>query len=390
MSVNTMSYEQVAALLNNITNQVTGRTNTAAIAPADFISVATTALSSGYDPVLSAITQMVSNTIFSIRPYTRKLADLQVDSRQFGAITRKLKITDQDWEDTPRFDLVDGESVDPWKVNKANVLQLNFYGANVFDLDGYSVYKEQLDNAFTGPDELGRFLSMLTQNSSDMIEQKIESVTRMLLVNFIGGKIAADNGVIHLLTEYNAETGLELTAATVYSPENFPDFVYWLYARLETLAGLMAERSELFQINITGKIINQHTQGRDLKVKMYAPLMNAINARVRAKTFDNSYLQMAETEAINYWQSIRTPNAINVKPSYLDASGSIVTEETGVSINNVVGTMFDRDALGVTTINRWSMSTPMNPKGGYANIFHHFTERWWTDYTEKGVILCMD
>lgn len=389
MSVNTMGYEQAAVLLNNIVKQATGNSALATVAPSDFISVANTALQAGYDKVLGAITQLVGRTLVSVRDYRGKFMDMEMSDMEWGSIIRKLKIADVDWQDSAEFELVDGESIDQWVVKKANVLQLNFYGQNTFELQSPSIFMDQLDAAFSGPGELNRFFQGIGTTMSNQRRQKDEAVRRMLIANFIGGKISADNGVVHLLTEYNADTGLRLTATSVYAPDNFPDFVYWLYARLETLAGLMSERSELFQINVTGKPIKQFTDARNLRVKMYAPLMNAINARVRAKTFDNSYLEMASTEAVNYWQSIKTPNAINVTPSYLTDAGTITTGEN-VSVTDVVGIMYDRDAMGIVTQNERVMQTPFNARGHYSNIFWTYVQKWYSDYTEKAIILKMD
>lgn len=389
MSVNQMGYEQAAVLLNSIVKQATGNTNIQTNTPADFVSVATTALNAGYDKVLNAITQIIGRTLFSVRPYNRKLADLQMSDMEWGSIIRKLKIADVDWQDAAQFELVDGQAIDHWIVKKANVLQLNFYGQNTYELQSPSILMDQLDAAFKGPEELTRFFSMIATNLENQKEQKVESVARMLIGNFIGGKLAAANGVIHLLTEYNAETGESLTATSVYSPDNFPNFIYWLYARLETLAGLMSERSQIFQINVTGKPINQHTERDNLKVKMYAPFMNAINARVRANTFDNTYLRMADTEAMNYWQSIQTPAAIDVTPSYLNASGTIVTGERQQA-SDIIGVMYDVDAMGIVTQNERAMSTPFNARGHYSNIFYSYVQKWYTDFTEKGIILKLD
>lgn len=390
MSVNQMGYEQASTLLNSIVQQATGRSDIATTTPADFVSVGTTALAAGYDKVLNAITQIIGRTIMSVRPYNRKLSDLQMNEMEWGSIIRKLKIADVDWQDAAQFELTDGESIDHWIVKKANVLQLNFYGQNVYELQSPSILMDQLDAAFRGPEELNRFFSMIATNIENQKEQKIESVARMLLCNFIGGKIAADNGVIHLLTEYNTETGEQLDGTSVFAPDNFPNFIYWLYARLETLAGLMSERSQIYQINVQGKPINQHTERRNLKVKMYAPLMNAINARVRANTFDNTYLKMADTEAMNYWQSINDPRSINVEPSYLNTSGNIVTAEEAIDTSDVIGVMYDVDALGIVTQNERAMATPFNARGHYSNLFYSYTQKWYTDFTEKGIILMLD
>ena len=388
MSVNTMSFEDASAILNNIRQQVTGQASIAPVNTAEFVSVGTTLLQSGYDPVLNAITQMVTKTIFSIRPYSRKFGGIKVDSEMWGSIVRKLAVADKAWEANAEFDLVDGQSIDHYKVSKPDVLELKFYGAEDF-AKHYTIFKDQLNNAFNGPAEFSRFMSMVVQNVSDMIEQNFESIARMIIANYVGGKKVANNGVIHLLTEYNAETGLSLTTTTVFAPANFGDFMKWVYARIATLTSLMTERSTEFQINVTGKPITRHTPFEYQKVYLYAKLLNDMNARVLADTFHYDFIEYADVEAVNYWQSIESPMAIDVTPNYLDADGTIKTGAEQ-NITNLVGVIFDREALGYTVMNEWSATTPLNASGGYWNTFYHFLMKWWVDYSEKGIILLLD
>ena len=138
MSVNTMEFKDAAAILNNIRKQVTGET---AIAPAnvgEFCSVATTLLQAGYDPLLSAITQMVSKSIFSIRPYNRKFAGIKMDSEQWGAIVRKLAVVDKDFDNDVRYELVDGQSVDMWPDDFPRSAGQRYVGAKrVWSFHGY-------------------------------------------------------------------------------------------------------------------------------------------------------------------------------------------------------------------------------------------------------------
>ena len=387
-NVNQMQFNQLSTVLNEITKQVTGRESIAPVNTAEFISVAQKTLQAGYDPVLGAINQMITKTIFSNRPYERRFGGLMVDNQRFGAITRKLAIADKPFEDDARFDLVDGQAVDHYKTNLPNVLQLNFYGSNVYE-KSTTVFRDQLDNAFTGPDQFGEFISMQMQNISDMIEQAHETTARTTIANFIGGKIAADNGVIHLLTEYNEKTGLSLDAQSVYQPENFKPFMEWVYSRIEELSMMMAERTSLYQIEVTDKPIIRHTPRSYQKVYLFAPAKAAIDARVLTNEYHDNYLKFADNEGITFWQNALTPDTINVTPTYLTADGSLVT---GSEINqaNIFGVMFDRDAMGYTVMNQWSASTPMNAKGGYINTFWHFTERYWNDFTEKGIVLLLD
>lgn len=389
MATNDLTFNQAATVLNSIVKQATGQTAQLPTNTAEFVSVAQTALKMGYDPVLNAISQVLSRTIFSIRPYNRKFAGLQVDNQKFGNITRKLNIADKDWDNDARFELVDGQSVDMFKVNKPNILQTNFYGANVYERS-YTIFRDQLDNAFTGPEEFMRFMTMVTSNCSDMIEQAHENMARATLANFIGGKVSAANSVYHLLTEYNTLTGLNLTATSVFEPANYKAFMQWVYARVAAISALMTERSIKFQINVTGKEISRHTPYARQKVFLYSPTAYQIESQVLADTYHDNYLRYAYNERVNFWQAIDTPDTLNVIPTYLAADGTLTTPEQAVTVSKLFGCIIDEEAAGYTVVNTWSAPTPFNAKGGYSNVFFHFTDRFWNDFTEKGVILLLD
>lgn len=391
MAVNDLTFNQLSTVLNSIVKQATGQQTQQVTNTAEFVSVAQTALKTGYDPVLQAISQVLSRTIFSIRPYTRKFGGLMVSNQQFGNIVRKLNIADKDWENDSRFELTDGSGVDMYKVNKPAILQTNFYGANVFE-KSLTIFKDQLDCAFSSPDEFGRFVSMTMTNASDMIEQAHENLARATLANFIGGKISGDTAsVIHLLTEYNTITGLgtPLTAETVYQPANFKPFMQWVYSRVASLSSLMTERTQKFHINVTGKEISRHTPVNKQKVYLYAPARYQTETMVLADVYHDNFLRMADNETVNFWQSIDKPDEINVQPVYLQTDGTL---KTGEALNkaNIFGVMFDEEAAGYTVVNQWSAPTPFNVKGGYSNIFWHFTDRYWNDFTENGVVLLLD
>ena len=393
MSVNTMDFYQVSTVLNDIVEQSTGQKSIAPTTPNEWVAVASRVTANGFDPILNSITQVLGRTIFSNRPYARRFAGLQVDEQIWGAITRKIVIADKPFENDPRYELVDGQAIDHYTVNKPNVLQVNFYGASIYEKN-VTIFKDQLENAFRSPDEFSRFLSALMQNVSDMVEKAHEEMARACIANFIGGKVSANNGVIHLLTEYNTLTGLTgssaLTSETVYRPENFKPFMQWVYSRIEDLSSRMTERSELYQVNLTGFPVMRHTPREDQRVYLFAPAKAQIDAMVLADAYHDNYLKLTDTEAVNFWQSIETPASIQVTPTYLQADGTLVTPEDPVTVNNIFGVIFDRDAMGYTVMSTWQGVTPLNVKGGYWNQFYHFTDRYWNDFTEKGVVLLLD
>lgn len=392
MAVNNLDFNQLATVLNSIVKQATGQQPLQATNTEEFVSIGTTALQAGYDKLATGISQVLQRTIFSIRPYYRKFAGLEADYRRWGAITRKLSIVDKDFENATRFELTEDQTPPSmFAVRKPLVLQENFYGANIFD-KAVSIYRDQLDQAFTGPDQFGEFLSMVMTNISDMREQAYENMSRATIANLIGGVHESDNAqqIVHLLTEYNTQTGLSLTAKTVYQPDNFPAFIKWVYARVAEISSKLTERTTIYHTNVTGKTIARHTPYDRQKVYLYAPTRYQIDARVIADTFHDTYLRFADTETVNFWQSISTPDTINVKPSYLKADGTIETAEEAVEIGDVFGIIFDEDAAGVQFFNEWAAPTPFDARNGYYNDWYHWTIRFWNSFTENAVLLLMD
>lgn len=379
-----------ATLLSSIVNQATGKTDMSITATCDFISVANTALAISPDNLLNAISQVLSKTIFSIRPYEAKFKGLMQDEVRFGNHVRKLNIGDKDWEKDVRYDLVDGESIDDQIVSNPTILQTNFYGQNVYSRH-YTIYRDQLNIALSSEEEFQRFITMIVQNCNDMIEQCHESTARMTLANFIGGKIKGDtSNVIHLVTKYNDVAGTTLTTDTVRQPSNFVPFIKWAFGYISYISGMLTERSIKYHINVTGKEISRHTPQNKQKLYLFSEYLKDMDASVLSSVYNDNYLKWADHEQVNFWQSIDTPDGINIYASYLHTDGSLTYDQTGTATSNIFGVLFDEEAVGITTCGQWSSASRFNARGGYTNFWYHFNDRYYNDFTENGVVFLLD
>lgn len=392
---NALSFDDLSTVLNSIVKQATGQTALAATDTSSFVAQAQTALLSGYDTLATSISQVLSKTIFSVRPYNRKFGGLYADSVKWGNHVRKMTAIDKDFEADQRFALTEGASVDQYKVSKPEVLQTNFYGGQTYQKH-LTIYRDQLDQAFTGPDQFGSFISMVLQNASDQIEQAHEDTARGAVANMIGAKVVGDTAnVIHLVTEYNAWVGNSeaLTLQELRTPDNYPAFIRWVYARMMTIADLMTERSVKYHLNLTtaepAVYINRHTPYDRMKMYILSSEMNNIEAEVFSQTFHTDFLRMVDYERVNFWQSIGSGDQINLTPSYIDTAG-VVKKGAATAKANVFGVLMDEEAVGYTMINEWSQNSPFNAAGGYYNQFWHFTDRYWNDMTENCVVFLLD
>lgn len=390
---NTLTVDQISTILKAVVKQATGINNVASLNTKELLTIGQKSLATGYDPVMSAISQVISRTIFSNRPYSRKFNSIKVDEQRWGNQVRKLTVVEDetDLKDNDYLNLVDDASIDQYVVKKPKTLQLNFYGQQTYEIMK-TIFDTQLDTAFNSEAEFGAFISMVFQYVYNKIEKIHEETARATVSGYIAGKIAGDAGnVIHLITEYNNETGSTLTSTTVYAPENFDPFMKWAYSKVESISQLMTEYSAKFHTNLTNGTILRHTPKADQRIYLYAPLFNQATTRVHADTFHESFLKMEGAEMVNYWQSINTPDKIFVtKPNYLNASGAIVASATDVEQANIFGVIFDKETLGYSPVLERTKSSPYNARGEYRNVFWKFNERHWIDFTENGVVFLLD
>ena len=390
MSVNTMSKEQSYQLIASLHAQATGVSVLTPTNLSDFISVAQSTLAAGYEQTLNAITQVLTRTIVAVRPYDEKFKGLELTADQWGGIIRKLNFADTPAEADPTHATVNGAAVDQYIVKKPVVLETRYVGSDIW-MGSYTIYREQLKTAFESPENLGAFITGLMTHFMNERTQWLENQKRSLISNMIAAKYDIGGGsVIHLLTEYNAATGLSLTATTVMQPANYGPFMKWVYARVSEVSRLMTERSQLFQQTITGYPIMRHTPMADQRVYMAANFLEAMDSRVLADTYHDNFLRYADVEGVSFWQSIDSPLSVSATPVYVDNTGAVKAASANVAVSNVIGIIFDRDALGYNIYRDELETSPYNAKGSYYNIFAHMDVQLQSDVTEKAAIFLLD
>ena len=271
------------------------------------------------------------------------------------------------------------------------MLQTNFYGSSVYEQQ-YTIFERQFDVAMSSAEEFVRFNNMMITERRNDRERYEEGKARLLQLNYIASILDENDSdrVVHLLTEYNTLTGQSLTSQTVMTAANFEAFIRWMYSRIRTLVGLMRSSSNKFQTVLTGHNILRHTDPENCRVALYRPFMEMIRSMVLSGLYNADMMQLPTYEAIDYWQSIDTPQGINTTPVYTNASGAVKTAAAAVSNNTVIGVIHDVDAIGYALLDSRVNVTPYNAAGDYWNEFYKARCMAIQDMTEKGIVLCLD
>lgn len=395
MSVNAMSFEQSAAILTSLAQQAIGETGLAVTDLSSYISVGQKTLRQGYDPLNIGISQMVSKTIFAHRPYSGALSSLDRDANEWGAITRKVNAIKQPFMDSGVYTLTDGQhSPDMFDVRKPKLYQTNFYGFDVWS-DCVSVTRQQLKNAVSNPADMGRLLDLVLATKADEMELARTAFRRATIANMIGAVNALNNPVQvrHLLTEYNRATGLSLTGETVKQGDNYPNFIRWAYSQIAKASDMLTEPSSKFHLNPTEGIILRHSSKDNQRLYIYSGALHEVDAQVLAVTFNADKVSNklpAITERVNFFQSMDTPDAVNVKPAYIGADGAVVAAPAAQNVTNIFALLVDRDAMGVNFYDSSVDVSPYEAAGKYYNYWYHDAHRYYNDVTENAVLFLLD
>lgn len=398
-----MTFQDISAVLAEINKAATGQDPTSEIIDtSSFVSVAEATLRTGYDNLLNAISQVFTRTIFAVRPYRAQMLGLEKDGSAWGNHVRKINYFDSDPIKDTTYSLPDdggvgteagGDSVDQWIVERPKVLQTNYYGQTNY-ARMYTMGLIQLNAAFQGPDQLADFWSGMSTHMANQIEQDRENLARMLVVNRMAGmQGSSPQAIIYLLDEYNAETGLSLTSTSVFNPANFPDFARYAFARINDVSDMLRARTIKWHQNwtISGTDYNfmRNTPYDRQHLYLSSRIQRQIGARVLADTFNSGMLKYRDMELVPYWQTPDERETVLVKPVRNSGDGNVFVVPEAVKIANIVGVLFDEDAIGYTPIDSQVLATPVNARSRYINFWYHYGWHWYNDFTENAVLFLL-
>lgn len=391
-----MSFADISAVLTEINKLATGNeVSSPIIKTSDFVSVAEATLRTGYERYTNAISQLLTRTLFAVRPYKAMAPGLQLTPEQFGNHVRKINFFDQDPVKDMAWDLTDGSSVDQWEVHKPKQLQTNYYGQANFSRV-VSKPEEQMNSAFRGPDEFAAWWSALLLHMSNQIEQDKQGLSLNLLANIMCGIPTTNpHSVVYLLDDYNAETGQSLTPENVYSPDHFADFAQYAYGRIMDITDMLGARTINYHQNweISGTQYNfvRQTPPNMQRLYLFSGSQRQIQARVLANTFNSDMLSYGEYQMLPFFQSPNEGerNTVAAVPIITGTNGTAQVAAQATQLTNVFGLITDYDAVGYSPIMQRIAPTTLNARGLYTNFWYHYNYRWYNDFTENSVLFLL-
>ena len=389
-----LTAKQIFGIVNEVTAQAMGSKTMAVVDNSGLVALGNTVLGSNdtKNNFINALTDRIGRTIVSFRAYHSHFPDFERDSIEWGNILQKLKIGMPNAEEDQSYNLADGTSVDMYKINKAKVNQLLFCTETPWQTH-ITVHLDELEKAFVDYSAMGAFISGMFGEVQNRIELAMENLSIDCVNNYmaemIKRKVDRPSRVINLVTDYN--TAMGLTSEDELKPKdalNTPAFLEYVVRRINTISSTM-EYMTSGMFNDTAfaggdtqnDIYSRHTPKSEQRMMLYIDLVNSLKTNVNSKAFNMKEVAIdLPFKTVPFWQSIKTPDGINVKP----ASGG-----TAIVQSSVMGILFDREAMGTFKKKYSSLTSPINAAGKYYNVFYHMIEMYYNDLTENAVVFLL-
>lgn len=398
---NTLTPTDVYAIVNAAAAEMYGANATLqAQDTSSFVSIGEHMLRTGYTNTLNALSTVIARTIVAVRPYRGKFEIIARVPEEWGGITRKISFYAGKFEaetmwntDINATNLVDGNSIDHYKITKTYPLEMNFCGTKVLKKRD-TTFADQLDQAFHSESEFSDFYSAKMVAIANDIALGYEAENRLQILNAIGAtyNVGATRQKVDLVAAYNAKYGTSKTTADLLGAD-FKSFCEFFVAKIKGDMELMSEYNSLFHIyparnDDAGNALTllRHTPAEMRRLIMYRPIFRDAEAAIFPSLFDPSFLRIQDYEGVEYWQNPNVPAAVNIKPNQLNVSTGQAVNGTAVALDHVVALLFDRDAIATSLKLQKTITTPVNADGDYFNTVYHWAFQFKQDQTENMVL----
>ena len=380
-----MKVKQIYELMNSVTNEVLGESAVLSEDLTNVVDIGTSIINSNaIDNYVRSLVNHIGRVIFVNRPYSGNVPSVLMDGWEYGSILEKVSATLPNATENESWELEDGASYDP-NIFYRPTVEAKFFNKRVTFEIPLSITERQVKESFSNVTQLNGFLSMLYNAVDKSMTVKIDALVMRTINNMIGETMYAEYGAnsysatshvkaVNLLYLYNQRYSKNLTASNAITD---PEFIRFAAYEMGVIADRLSKISTLF--NIGGK--DRFTPPDMLHVVMLSDFKKAADVFLQSDVFHNQFTEFPKSETVPYWQGSGTGYAFSDIANVKIKTAS----NHSVDVSGVLGIMFDRDALGVTNLDR-RVTTNYNPKGEFFNNWYKFDSGYFNDTNENFVV----
>lgn len=369
----------VYTILNSAVAESYGTAVTPVVTAGNFVDFGrTTMATADADVIFGKLIDRIGKTAVMNRVYNSKWRGVLSTELEFGAILQRLRVAPVEAQAGEQFKISDAlatTDLDPYVIQLPDVVQTLFKDFKAYQF-GVTITREQMKSAFVSESALAAFIEGIYTAIATSVEMYIERAVRLAVNTYICEKYTLSKTdttrrhAINLVTEYNAQTGATVTAATAMKNR---DFLRWATQFIGEIKTQMSEMSTVFS---TGGIPIFEDNPMFIA---HTSFIRGVNTYVVADTYNVDKLSALTPDIeVSGWQAVGSPV---INQTYTGSDGTTKTVDNLI----VVGVMYSPRGLGATVYDH-SADSIYNPRRRYYNVWEHITCGYFADLAECGCV----
>lgn len=378
-----MKVNQIYSLINAINKDMWGTTTTSVKDLSGLISLGKTLEinEDATDAYLNKLVDRIGKTVIRTLDLELDFPKLFMDSFTFGSILQKITvnpfdaIANSDWK-------VGENGFNPTfaDIHKPSVTVKYFQDSTTWSYI-VTIPNTIFFTAFQNESAMSNFIDAIIKALSDSLIMSINNMSRMAIANFVGEKIKAQNGVINLLSLYNATVSTPLDADDAIYDKDFLRFSGMV---IRNFIGYLEEPSTMYNVDGTLRV----TKRDNMHILMLRDFISSYVSTYASDVFHEELIRMPLYTEVNHWQgsnggsgvpTFENNSTINLKVSSTAEGASAITTD------GIVCVIADRQAIGVG-INKRRVGKFVNDIDDYINTKTSATIQWLNDLSENGLV----
>ena len=387
-----MKVTQLHTLVNAVTQEILGETGVVAEDLSNVVDIGKTIIDSdNVDNYVKKLVNHIGKVVFVNRLYTGGVPSVLMDAWEYGSILEKISADLPEATINETWALEDKKDYSPDVFYKPSVSAKFFNSKVTFEIP-MSFTEIQVKESFSSKEQLNGFISMLTTSIENSMTVKLDALIMRTINNMTAETLVAelntaDEGLpvvidttatgvkaVNLLKLYNETITTPLTADKAITD---PDFIRFATYQISMYSDRMSKISTLFNVEKAERFTPKDLQ----HVVLLSDFAKASEVFLKSNTDHAEMVALPKHETVPYWQGSGTGysfddvSTINVKTA----------SKADVNVKGILGVIFDRDALGVSNLDR-RVTTNYNPRAEFYTNFYKFDAGYYNDLSENFVL----
>lgn len=386
-----MKVIQLHTLVNAVTQEILGETGVVAEDLSNVVDIGKTIIDTdNVDNYVKKLVNHIGKVVFVNRLYTGGVPSVLMDSWEYGSILEKISADLPEATINETWALEDKKDYSPDVFYKPSVSAKFFNSKVTFEIP-MSFTEIQVKESFSSKEQLNGFISMLTTSIENSMTVKLDALIMRTINNMTAETLVAElntassgdpvidttaTGVkaVNLLKLYNETVETPLTADNAVTD---PDFIRFATYQISMYSDRMSKISTLFNVEKAERFTPKDLQ----HIVLLSDFAKASETFLASNTQNAEMVALPKHETVPYWQGSGTAysfddvSTINVKTA----------SKADVNVKGILGVIFDRDALGVSNLDR-RVTTNYNPRAEFYTNFYKFDAGYYNDLSENFVL----